>query len=67
MFGRDKIYDPFNTQGDAATASVPETIGDDEFADIQRRARQAAPPMFSRRAVEGRKRASAQLSRRHWS
>jgi hypothetical protein len=33
---------------------VPETISDKDMADLQRRAGKAAPPMFSRVAVDKR-------------
>lgn len=36
------------------------TITDKQYADLQRRARKAAPPMFDRKAVAGRKASEAQ-------
>ena len=33
---------------------VPETISDEDMTDLQRRAGKAAPPMFSRKAVDQR-------------
>lgn len=35
-------------------AKVPNTIGDKQLADLQRRAQKASPPMFSREAVRQR-------------
>jgi endonuclease YncB( thermonuclease family) len=41
-------------------AKVPNTITDKQYADLQQRARKAAPPMFSKKAVQGRLASKAQ-------
>lgn len=46
-----------------AKPKVPNTISDRKMANLQRRAQQAAPPMFSRQAVAQRK-ASEQQRRK---
>jgi hypothetical protein len=43
---------------------VPNTISDRRWANLQKRAQQAAPPMFSTKAVAARKASSKQLRRR---
>ncbi|WP_430497846.1 hypothetical protein ACQRWP_23790 [Micromonospora trifolii] len=41
-------------------ATVPNTITDQQYADLSRRAQKVAPPMFSTEAVEHRKASAAQ-------
>jgi endonuclease YncB( thermonuclease family) len=41
-------------------AKVPNTISDKQYADLQKRARTAALPMFSKKAVQGRLASNAQ-------
>jgi hypothetical protein len=50
-----------------AKPKVPNTIGDKQYADLQRRARAVEPQMFSRKAVDKRLASNKQRERRNAS
>ena len=49
------------------TPQVPDTISDEEYASLQERGRKAAPPMFSREAVDRRLASNDQQEKRDLS
>ena len=48
----------------AKTSKVPNTISDQQMADLRRRAEKVAPPMFSQKAVAQRLASNKQRAKR---